>query len=325
MVHSCIVKGCTNKSNNPDCYHLSWHRLPVASDKLQKIKRSLDIPEQPSSQSRICSDCMSKIHVHKPRKLPYQREDILKCRQRPTREESRQIIAHDHSDYSLPPDKAPSCAYLSSIGNDHNIPLSSPAVAPITLREQFSIEMFVNDNHAITFYTSFPSYAHFMICFNYLGTAVNHLVYPGSSKDIDVICRLKSQRTLSPKNEFFLTLCRLRCGLMEQDLAYRFNISQATVSRIFIAWVNFLYYRFIELPIWPTKGQVQELMPFQFKQQYPNTRIIIDATELFIQRPSDPLAQLQTFSSYKNHNTAKALAGITPSGYITTIWWIHLR
>ena len=32
--------------------------------------------------------------------------------------------------------------------------------------------------------------------------------------------------------EFFLMLVRLWLGLMEQDLAYRFGISQSTVSRI---------------------------------------------------------------------------------------------
>lgn len=60
-------------------------------------------------------------------------------------------------------------------------------------------------------------------------------------------------------------------------------------------------------------------MPSQFQVQYPNTRIIIDATEVFIQRPSDPYAQQLTFSSYKNHSTAKALAGITPSGSFSII------
>ena len=156
----------------------------------------------------------------------------------------RQAIAHDHC-YSLPPEKAPSYtnpSCLSSISIDQHIPLptQSVTVAP-KLAERFCIETFVDDDHAITFYTSFPSYAHFMIlCYNYLGNAVNHLAYPGSSADVAGISRVKSQRILSPKNEFFLTLCRLRCGLMEQDLAYRFHISQATVSRIFTAWINFI-------------------------------------------------------------------------------------
>ena len=61
------------------------------------------------------------------------------------------------------------------------------------------------------------------------------------------------------------------------------------------------------------------MIPEQFKSHYSSTRIIIDATEVFIQRPSDPHAQQVTLSSYKNHNTAKALAGITPSGAFSFI------
>ena len=254
---------------------------------------------------------MSK--VPKPCKPPRKREDIIKQQQQPTREELRQAIPHDHC-YSekAPSYTNPSC--LSSISIDQHIPL--PTQSAPKLAERFCIEMFVDDDHAIT---SFPSYAHFMICYNYLGNAVNHLAYPGSSADVAGISRVKSQRILSPKNEFFLTLCRLRCGLMEQDLAYRFHISQATVSRIFTAWINFLYYKLSELPIWPSQTQVRDLMPSQFKHQYPNTCIIIDATEVYIQWPSDPHAQQLTFSSYKNHNTAKALAGITPSGAFSFI------
>ena len=39
-------------------------------------------------------------------------------------------------------------------------------------------------------------------------------------------------RTLPPIEELFLTLISLQLGLMEQDLAYHFQISQSTVSRI---------------------------------------------------------------------------------------------
>jgi len=57
-------------------------------------------------------------------------------------------------------------------------------------------------------------------------------------------------------------------------------------------------------------------MPLAFKNLYPSTRYIIDATEIFIQKPLNLSAQQLTFSSYKNHNTFKALIGISPSGGI---------
>ena len=60
-------------------------------------------------------------------------------------------------------------------------------------------------------------------------------------------------------------------------------------------------------------------MPNNFKDDYPSTRCIIDATEIFIEQPSSPAAQQLTFSAYKNHNTLKSLIGITPSGAISFI------
>lgn len=50
---------------------------------------------------------------------------------------------------------------------------------------------------------------------------------------------------------------------------------------------------------------------------YPTTRVIIDATELFIQTPHDYTTQSDTWSSYKHHSTAKGLIGIAPNGFVS--------
>ncbi|CAD6207450.1 GSCOCG00012703001-RA-CDS, partial [Cotesia congregata] len=44
-----------------------------------------------------------------------------------------------------------------------------------------------------------------------------------------------------------------------------------------------------------------------FKKFYPSTRVIVDATEIPIDKPSNPIAQQATFSTYKNKNTVKVL------------------
>ena len=111
-------------------------------------------------------------------------------------------------------------------------------------------------------------------------------------------------------------LCRLRLGLYEQDLAYRFGVSQTTVSRVCSTWINLCYCKFKEVPIWPSRSIIDCNMPLIFQDLYPSTRCIIDATEVFIQKPQNPSAQQLTFSSYKNRNTFKALVGITPSGAV---------
>ena len=58
-------------------------------------------------------------------------------------------------------------------------------------------------------------------------------------------------------------------------------------------------------------------------KKYPNTRVIIDCTEVYIQQLSSLSSQAETFSSYKHHNTFKVLVGISPTGeiiYISKLW-----
>lgn len=223
---------------------------------------------------------MSKVHCKQQRKLPVKRLATPSNTSRFTGQELRDAIRHDHC-YSLPPLSIDS-SMLTPTKLD-SVPITLPKDIPLV---HFSIEMYKNDNAAITCYTT---YDHLMACFNFLGEAVQHLKYPSHSSN--AMIRLRQNQSLSPLNEFFLMLCRLKRGLTIQDLAYRFQVSPSTVSRIFtyITWVNFLYKKFLEVPIWPSRNQVDLLMPKEFKMFYPNTRVIIDATEIFIQRPSDPL------------------------------------
>ena len=52
---------------------------------------------------------------------------------------------------------------------------------------------------------------------------------------------------------------------------------------------------------------------------FPKTRVILDATEIPVQRPSDCNAQRITFSTYKHRNTAKAMIGVTPCGVVSYV------
>ena len=133
---------------------------------------------------------------------------------------------------------------------------------------RFSIEAFKDDDKAIRFYTGFPSFMCLMICYNFLGPAVAPLFYYEKScgKETSVMGHHKS---LTHLNELFLILCWLRVGLKEQDLAYRLGISQSTVSRIVTTWINFMFYKFKEIPIWPSRQVVDQFMPDCFHSLYP--------------------------------------------------------
>ena len=91
-----------------------------------------------------------------------------------------------------------------------------------------------------------------------------------------------------------MCLTRLRLGLLERDLANRFNLSKSQVSRIWITWLDFLYTRVRSIPIWPSQTYIRETMPSNFKESYPNTRMIIDCTEVFIEMSSQSRSQSAT-------------------------------
>ena len=125
------------------------------------------------------------------------------------------------------------------------------------------------------------------------------------------------KRTLKPEEEFFMVMCRLRQGFHEKHLTFLFGISQPTVSRIFVSWINFMFLRFGIINTWPSRDEVEKTMPQDFKAKYPNKRVILDCTEIKCQMPSSLLLNSRLFSSYKNHTTVKGLIGIAPSGAIT--------
>ena len=133
----------------------------------------------------------------------------------------------------------------------------------------------------------------------------------------DVKCGRPSK--LSLLEQLFMTLVRLRMGFPELDISNRFGISQSSVSRITSIWINLMYHNFKAMMRIPPWSVIRKYMPEVCKKQYPNTRVIIDATEFATEHPSSLLSQSSTFSNYKNRNTVKVLIGITPSGVISFV------
>ena len=86
-----------------------------------------------------------------------------------------------------------------------------------------------------------------------------------------------------------------------------------------MTWINLLYHSLKGLERYPPWHVVKKNMPVAFKEQYPNTQLIIDATEFGIEHPSSLASQSCTFLSYKNKNTVKVLIGIIPSGAIVFV------
>ena len=111
----------------------------------------------------------------------------------------------------------------------------------------------------------------------------------------------------------------MKCGFLAEDLSVRFNIHRSSVSRKIITWANYLYFLLGSINIWPNRETILKHMPQDFKRLYPKTRIIIDCTEIFTEKPSSLALSSKTFSSYKNHSTWRVLVGIAANGAVTFI------
>lgn len=53
-------------------------------------------------------------------------------------------------------------------------------------------------------------------------------------------------------------------------------------------------------------------MPESYENDFPNTLVIIDCTELKVQKPSSLHRQSQRYSNYKSSTTLKGLVGVDP-------------
>ncbi|XP_074662884.1 uncharacterized protein LOC141915296 [Tubulanus polymorphus] len=169
----------------------------------------------------------------------------------------------------------------------------------------FCIERFMVDPRSIKYYTSFKDYEHLMMFFSVLGPAAYDLNY-------------KCQK-LTPVNQFFLTLIKLRRAKEDIELSILFGISESVVSRIVLTWVNFMYFQLSEINTWPEREEIDCFMPSGFKHHFPSTRVILDATEIPIEKPSNVKSQTATFSTCKHKNTLKTMVGISPRGVVSYV------
>ena len=172
-----------------------------------------------------------------------------------------------------------------------------------SLLSKFTFKDIIDEN-MLKFYTGLPNYEVFQLVYN---TVCDHV--PRS----DNKCKLTKQQ------ELILVLMRLRLGLLEQDLAYRFGINQSNVSRIFTKWIVVIAERLSFLVKWPERSELLKTMPSCFLENFKTCVVILDCFEIFIEKSANLTARAQTYSSYKSNNTVKVLLGITPQGTISYV------
>ncbi|XP_052285025.1 uncharacterized protein LOC127881311 [Dreissena polymorpha] len=127
--------------------------------------------------------------------------------------------------------------------------------------------------------------------------------------------RFGPSRKVSSKGEFLMVLIKLRLGLLNKDLAKRFDISETLCSRIFFAWLRCASSILKSMIFMPEEEELISSKPQRFRK-YPDLHSIIDCTELFIETPKDLFLQSNSWSDYKHHNTVKLLVACAPNSTI---------
>ncbi|XP_048105423.1 uncharacterized protein LOC125298638 isoform X3 [Alosa alosa] len=164
---------------------------------------------------------------------------------------------------------------------------------------RFSLKHFENDSKLLTFYTGFRDYETLRALFLSLQpTAEGMLRWNQAQKMVKqdqtrqemALVGFRAE-SLCLFDQFFLFLCRVREGALEESLADRFHVSQSTVSGIIITWSNYLFFMLGSLPVWLHRSAVNAIMPQCFKDTFPRTRVILDCTEIYIEKASSKRRQ----------------------------------
>lgn len=137
---------------------------------------------------------------------------------------------------------------------------------------------------------------------------------------VDLISPHLPDRTKLPKLTLIIMFfMKLRLNLFDEDIAHRFGVHRSTVSRNFHRILDIAAAKTSFLIKWPERDVLCLTMPMSFRRFFKKCCVIIDCTEVYMERPSDLLARAQVWSNYKHHSTVKFLIGITPQGTISFI------
>lgn len=102
-------------------------------------------------------------------------------------------------------------------------------------------------------------------------------------------------------------------------LSHVFNVSVPTISRAIAMNISVLSANLKQLFYFPKPDVIRQNLPIQFRFRYFHVVSIINCFEIQIEKPSDPVKQKLTYSSYKGCNSLKYLISSTPDGFINFI------
>uniref|UniRef100_A0A6P7GPN9 Uncharacterized protein LOC114339301 n=1 Tax=Diabrotica virgifera virgifera TaxID=50390 RepID=A0A6P7GPN9_DIAVI len=116
--------------------------------------------------------------------------------------------------------------------------------------------------------------------------------------------------------EVLLVLMKLKLNLSFICISTLLDIQLNNCRKIFYRMAQVLSSALECAIYWATKEEIVENLPICFNK-FKNTRVILDCTEIPVQKSKSLQYRIKTYSHYKKTHTIKTLIGITPSGLIS--------
>nr|XP_037283554.1 uncharacterized protein LOC119176397 isoform X1 [Rhipicephalus microplus] len=123
---------------------------------------------------------------------------------------------------------------------------------------------------------------------------------------------------MSTLERVILVLVRLKTCLPFVCMAPLFSVSRTTISRHFYSTLcNLATALKCAIP-WPNKQEIASNLPQCF-EEYKEVRVVLDCTEVAVEKSHCASCRILTYSHYKGTHTAKLLVGVSPAGLITFV------
>ena len=122
--------------------------------------------------------------------------------------------------------------------------LNQQRASPLIKKKKYIYIYFREDNGKVSFYTGLPTCEVLEATFDHASPFVK-----------------RRTQSLTLFQEMVMVLMKLRRDVPHQDLAYRFGVSQSTVSRTFAHWLLIMDIRLSPLIRWPEREELWKTMP----------------------------------------------------------------
>ncbi|CAN7999820.1 unnamed protein product, partial [Ixodes hexagonus] len=178
-------------------------------------------------------------------------------------------------------------------------------------RKNLSASVLVKDEKCLKYYTGFGSRDRFQKFLKLIKSRTGGCETPSG--------RTGRPTSLSFEDQMVVALCRLRLGLFEEDLGFRFQVSVSTISRAFCVWSTLLGELMEEFSVWPVPTAVLEVLPEALRPLPTMTEeVSLECGDILLQVATEGnvLGEVNVVAPAKRPRTAKALIGIAENGYV---------